>query len=106
MDWKEVLEIIFYILAGITTAIPLVVKLVEYVKKAAMEKNWTSLVPLITDYMQIAEKKFNTGAERKEWVMDMIASSASFVNYNIDMEVISKLIDKLCDMSKVVNTAK
>lgn len=33
----------------------------------------------------------------------MIETSSETVNYDIDMEVISKLIDNLCKMSKSVN---
>ena len=33
----------------------------------------------------------------------MVKASSETVNYDIDMSVISKLIDDLCDMSKSVN---
>lgn len=33
----------------------------------------------------------------------MIKASANEVNYDIDMEAVSKLIDDLCSMSKKVN---
>jgi len=33
----------------------------------------------------------------------MVKASSETVNYDIDMEVISKLIDDLCRMSKTVN---
>ena len=33
----------------------------------------------------------------------MVKASADTVDYDIDMEVISKLIDDLCKMSKTVN---
>lgn len=53
--------------------------------------------------MKEAEKKFDTGAEKKEYVMSMIKASADTINYDIDMDAISDLIDSLCSMSKVVN---
>ena len=34
--------------------------------------------------MEIVEKKFNEGADRKEWVLAMIESSADIINYDID----------------------
>ena len=58
---------------------------------------------LVMGYMEAAEEKFETGAEKKEWVLAMVKASADTVNYDIDMNVISKLIDDLCDMSNVVN---
>lgn len=99
----EWVNVIVSILSGLAVAIPLVCKLVEYVKKAIEEKNWGQLVTLIMGYMEEAEKKFATGAEKKEWVMGMVESTAATINYPIDMEVVSALIDQLCSMSKVVN---
>ena len=99
----EWVNVIVSILSGLVVTIPLVCKLVEYVKKAIEEKNWGQLVTLIMGYMEEAEKKFATGAEKKEWVMGMVESTAATINYPIDMEVVSALIDQLCSMSKVVN---
>ena len=53
--------------------------------------------------MKVAEDKFETGAERKAWVIGMVQASADTINYDIDLEQIDKLIDDLCGMSKVVN---
>lgn len=100
MEW---LELAVSILAGLATAIPLVIKLVEYVKKAVKEKNWNALLDMVMSYMEIAETKFETGAERKEWVLAMVEASADTVNYDIDLTAVSKLIDSLCSMTKVVN---
>ena len=91
------------VLSGLAVAIPLVVKLVEYVKKAVKEKNWNQVLKLVMDLMTEAEKKFETGAEKKEWVLAMIKASADSINYDIDTNAISELIDSLCDMSKAVN---
>lgn len=100
MEW---MQYVITILAGLATAIPLVIKLVEYVQKAVREKNWNKLLDLIMSLMEEAEKKFDDGATRKEWVMAMVKSSADSINYDVDMEAISTLIDSLCDMSKIVN---
>lgn len=100
MEW---LELAVSILAGLAAAIPLVIKLVEYVKKAVKEKNWGIVLNMVMDYMKVAETKFATGAERKEWVLDMIKTTAKTVNYDIDITIIDKLIDDLCSMTKAVN---
>ena len=47
---------------------------------------------------------FESGADRKEWVMAMVKASADTVKYEVDMDTISKMIDSMCDMSKVVNS--
>lgn len=103
MDWTQIAGIIASILAGVATCIPLAVKLVQYVQKAIREKNWTALLELVMKYMAEAEQKFDTGAERKEWVLVMIKASADSVNYDIDLDVVGQMIDDLCDLTNVVN---
>ena len=103
---NNVVNIIVSILSGIAACIPLVVQLVKYVKQAVQEKNWNQLVTMVMKLMEEAEKKFETGADRKEWVMTMIKASSDSINYPVDMDAISALIDSLCDMSKIVNGKK
>ena len=100
MEWKE---LAISAAAGLAAAIPLVVKLIEYVKKAIKEKNWSAMLKMVMNYMEAAETKFASGAERKEWVLAMLKASESTVNYDIDEEAVGKLIDELCSMSKTVN---
>jgi len=100
MEW---IDYALSIIAGLAATIPLVLKLVEYVRIAVREKNWRQLLKLVMTYMAKAETKFETGAERKEWVLAMVAASAEVVNYDIDLAVVGQMIDDLCDMSNVVN---
>lgn len=100
---SNMMQCIIAILTGLATAIPLVIKLIEYVQKAVKEKNWNTLLKLTISLMEEAEHKFDDGATRKEWCLAMIRSSADSINYDIDMEAVSELIDSLCDMSKVIN---
>lgn len=97
------MELVVSILTGLSVAIPMVVALVVYVKKSVQEKNWTSLLALVTDLMTQAEKNFADGVSKKSWVMTMVEASMNTLNYPVDMEVVSKLIDDLCSMSKQVN---
>ena len=96
-------EYIIAVLTGLAACIPLVVKLVEYVKKAVKERNWKQLLQLIMDLMEEAEKNFDDGATRKEWVLAMVQASSETINYNIDINAVSELIDRLCAMSNTVN---
>lgn len=100
MQW---VNYIVAILSGLATAIPLVVKLVEYVRKCAKEKNWTKLLELVMNLMTQAEAKFDNGEERKEWVLMMVKASADTIDYAIDLDVVGEMIDGLCSMSKTVN---
>lgn len=100
MEW---MDYVVNILSGLAVCIPLIVTLVKYIKEAIKEKNWGELLELVMSYMEEAEKKFEDGATKKEWVMAMVLNSAEAINYDIDMDVVSKLIDSLCDMSNKVN---
>lgn len=100
MEW---LRLIASIVAGVITAIPLASQLVKYVQKAVQEKNWPEVVKIVTSYMERAESMFESGADRKEWVLAMVKASSELVKYDLDMDKISDLIDSLCEMSKIVN---
>lgn len=103
MNTEQIVSLIVAILSGLAACIPLAVKLVQYVQKAAQEKNWAALLGLLVDLMEQAEQKFNDGATRKEWVMAMAKTSAEYINYPIDTEALSQLIDSLVDMTNVIN---
>lgn len=103
MEWYE---IIVSVLSGLVATIPLVIKLVQYVKQAVQEKNWGSLMTLVMNLMTEAEGKFDSGVDRRAWVLSMVEASAKTINYNVDLEQVGVLIDSLCTMSKVVNTSK
>lgn len=99
----EILELIIEILAGLMIVIPLVVKLIEYVKKSALEKNWHNLIHLLLNLIATAEEKFDNGADRKQWVIAMVQASANTINYPISEQELSKLIDNLVKLTKEVN---
>ncbi len=101
MEW---MNYVLSILSGLTIAIPLVIKLVEYVKKSIKEKNWDKLLSLVMKLMSEAEGKFEDGATKKEWVLAMVRASAESINYDIDIDAVGDLIDNLCDMANVVNS--
>ena len=99
----EILELIIEILAGLMIVIPLVVKLIEYVKKSVLEKNWNNLIHLLLNLIATAEEKFDNGADRKQWVIAMVQASANTINYPISEQELSKLIDNLVELTKKVN---
>ena len=106
MEFTEILKFILSILSGLVAAIPLVIQLIKYVQKVKQEQNWNEIVKLVTQLMMTAETKLATGADRKEWVMSMVQTSAKGIDYEItedDLVKISELIDSMCSMAKVVN---
>ena len=62
----DILELLIEILGSLVVIIPLVVKLVEYVKKSALEKNWSNLIRLLLNLIATAEEKFDNGADKKQ----------------------------------------
>lgn len=105
MDWMEVLKLIAAIASGLAAAIPLAIQLAKYVKQAVKERNWNVVLKKVMELMEIAETKFEEGAERKEWVLAMLKAGSDCINYDIDYDAIAEMIDRLCDMSKVINPA-
>ena len=106
MSAEQIINVIVAVLAGLATCIPLVLKLVQYVKKATQEKNWGGLLDLVMELMEQAEKKFADGATRKEWVMAMVQTSAEYVNYPLDTQALSNMIDELVNLTNKVNVDK
>jgi len=97
------IQAIISILSGVAILVPLIVKLVQYVQANAKEKNWSSLMVLIMNLMAQAEQMFDKGADKKEWVINELKAVASTLNYEIDWNVVSEMIDKICDVSKEIN---
>ena len=93
MSTEQIVSLIVAVLSGLAACIPLAVKLVQYVQKAAQEKNWGQLLGLLVDLM----------ATRKEWVMAMVQTSAEYIAYPLDTQALSDLIDSLIAMTKTIN---
>ena len=92
------------ILSGLVTAIPLVVQLVKYVKAALQEKQWSKVLTLVLNLMTEAERAYASGEERKVFVMNSIESIKDTLNYQIDMNQISNIIDEIVLASKTINS--
>lgn len=103
MEANQIITLVGALLSGLVTCIPLVYKLVQFVQQASKEKNWSALLGLVIKLMQEAEVKFADGATRKEWVMAMVQTSAEYINYPVDLNALSTMIDELCNMTKTIN---
>ena len=99
----DILNLVIEILAGLAIVIPLVIELVKYVKKSALEKNWANLIRLVMNLMAVAEEKFDNGADRKQWVIAMVQASANTINYPITEKELGDLIDDLVALTNKVN---
>lgn len=99
----DIIKYIPQILIGLAAIIPLIVALIKYVDKATESKNWNIVVKMILDVMVQAEQDYSTGVEKKTFVMNQVEVLAKTVNFEIDMDKVSDLIDALCDMAHEVN---
>ena len=99
----DILNLVIEVLAGLAIVIPLVIELIKYVKKSALEKNWNNLIRLLIELMATAEGKFDNGADRKQWVIAMVQASANSINYPITEKELGDLIDDLVKLTKKVN---
>ena len=97
------IQAIISIISGIAVLVPLMVKLVQFIQASVKEKNWNQMLKLVMNLMAEAEEKFEKGAEKKEWVMGQLKAMANTLNYDIDWDVVSEMIDKICDVSKELN---
>lgn len=97
------LQAIISILSGLAVLIPMLITLVRFIKVAAKEKNWSQVMRLIMNLMAEAEEKFDDGPSRKDWVICELEAVAHTLNYDIDWEIISNMIDQICAVSKKVN---
>ena len=96
--------IILPIISGLVAAIPLVIKLVEYVQKARKEKNWGAVVQLALRLMAEAEQNYTNGEDKKNYVMSSIKAMENTLQYDIDENAISELIDAVVAATKKINT--
>lgn len=100
---EKFVEYLPAILVGLAAIIPLVTALVKYVTRAAEDKNWNIIVKMVLDLMVQAEHDYSSGIERKEFVMNQMKVLAATVDFEVDWDKVSDLIDALCEMAHEVN---
>jgi hypothetical protein len=98
------IEIIVAMLTGLVAIIPVVIKLINVVKKAAKEKNWKTVVQLVLQLMMEAEQVYTDGADKRAYVMSSIKAMEHSLEYDIDENAISELIDAIVAATKKINT--
>ena len=103
MEW---LKLVIAILSGISACIPLVIKLINVLRELYKEKNWSKLVVIATNFMAEAETLYPDGASKKEYVINSIMAISKTIDYPVDKEMLSELIDSLVTLSKKVNIEK
>lgn len=97
------IQAIISVLSGLAVVIPLVVKVFNSAKDLTKERNWPAMLKIVMELMADAEQNFETGADRKEWVLSQLSTMSNSINYDVDLEAISEMIDQLCNMANKVN---
>ena len=100
---EKFVEYLPAILVGLAAIIPLITALVKYVTRVAEDKNWNIIVKMVLDLMVQAEHDYSSGIERKEFVMNQMKVLAATVDFKVDWDKVSDLIDALCEMAHEVN---
>lgn len=99
----KTVEIIVSILSGLAVCIPLAARLAQCAARAVREKNWRGVLSLALGLMQQAEELFDSGAARREWVVEMTLAAARETGCEMDEKTLGELVDSLCEMAKHVN---
>ena len=97
------IEIIVSIITGLVVCIPLVVKLVQFIRSAVKAKNWAPMMQLVLKLMAEAEENYSTGAEKKAYVIDSIKALEGTLNYDVDVDAIDAMIDSIVLATKKIN---
>ena len=106
MNFDTWINIIINVLSSLVIIIPLGVKLYRTIKDLVKEQNWPVLMGYAIKYMAMAEENMSDGAEKKQWVLDSLKTTAQNIGYNLtdsDLAKIGEMIDSICDASKVIN---
>jgi hypothetical protein len=98
------ITIILPIISGLAACIPLVIKLIDFSKKNVKAQNWTALMQLVLKLMSEAEANYREGADKKKYVLDSIKALESTLNYDVDIDKVSAMIDSIVDATKKINT--
>lgn len=106
MELMDIISAILEVLTGLSICIPLVIQLVKYIKATIKEKNFSNIMKIVLDLMPEAEEKFSTGAERKEYVLNNVKSLSDTLDYEVDLDRVSDMIDAVVAISKKVNVNK
>lgn len=104
---NDAINLIVSILSGLAVCLPLAAKLIQTVREAVRLRQWDRLMQMVARDMETAERCYSSGAERKEWCMEMLSVHADAVGYPLtseDAAKVSDMIDVLCRMARRVNS--
>lgn len=98
--------IILPIISGLIACIPLVIKLIDVTRKNVKEQNWTALMQLVLKFMTEAEASYETGVERKQYVLNSVKAIEATLNYDVDIDKVGAMIDSIIEATKRINVEK
>lgn len=99
-------QIVIPIITGLVATVPLVIKIIDVTKKNVKEQNWSALLSLMLKLMIEAESLYESGAERKQYVISAIKTLEPTLNYEVDIDKVGAMVDAIVEASKKINVDK
>jgi len=101
---REILLVVGAAIGILSTAIPLIIKLVRKTKQFIKERDWNSVMNILPKLVAEAEKFINyTGQEKKEFVKSRLAVFAVKNKIVFDEARFEAAIDDIVKLTKDVN---
>ena len=99
----DIVTVIISVVLICLPLIPLLVELIKYIKKYVAEKNWRKLLDLTLSLIKEAEQLYSSGADREDYVVGIVLTTAAEIGYAITEDEVRKIIREIIDVTKSVN---
>ena len=100
---KEYIDLIIAICGAISVIVPLAIKYYNAIKALIKEKNYVKILDIMRGAATEAEKLYESGAERREYVLNIIKVSCDNLKVDYDEKRFDEELTKLIDATKEIN---
>ena len=100
---KEYIDLIIAICGAISVIVPLAVKYYNAIKSLIKEKNYIKILDILRDAAAEAEKLYENGAEKREYVLNIVKVSCDNLKVEYDEKRFDEELTKLIVATKEIN---
>ena len=100
---KEWIDLIIAICGAITVIVPLGINLYKAMVALIKEKNYAKILEIMKDAAVEAEKLYSTGAERRDYVLNILKVSCENLKVDYDENKLDTELTKFIDATKKIN---
>lgn len=100
---NDIVRIVLDVLAGLAILIPVAYGIFNGIKKLFKDKDYKKLLANALELIVTAEQKYESGADKKKFVLDMLKEVATKAKIKYDEESLSSTIDDIIALSKKIN---